>query len=356
MIPFNKPYISGNYLDSLNQVITSGKFSGDGFFCKEVKRMLKELYSGDYVVLTPSCSSALEMACRLVGLQPGDEVIMPSFTHPATANAVVNTGASPVFVDINPNNGCIDLEAITEKTKAVIFVDYAGNESLDYDTYEKLRNLRIATIQDSAQSITHLTDRNPQFIPDYRCISFHETKNIQCGEGGALILKDGGDVIRKAILMEDCGTNRAYFLEGHVDKYTWQTLGSSYLIPEMSSTMLYQGLMNLKEITENRIASRNYYLKKYPFIKSGPNGHMVYLLEDNRDELISKLWREGIYAVSHYEPLHLSSAGKKYGRVISNMENTVKFASRIVRLPMYYGITREDIDKIMEVIYEFLNT
>jgi dTDP-4-amino-4,6-dideoxygalactose transaminase len=304
------------------------------------------------------------MACNLVKFGPEDEVIIPSFTHPAVANAVLSCGATPVFADIDLETGCISAssisEAISSDTAGVIVVDYAGRNSLTSSVSIIADRYDLVVIQDSAQSIGS-NDTNPLILPDYKCFSFHETKNIQCGEGGALLTNNDW----RLEYVEDCGTNRASFLRGEVDKYTWVTKGSSYLIPELSATMLLGALEDLEEITSNRITARNRYSSllgqrwhnaSFSYYQSSPNGHMFYLRVKDRERLLKMFRDVDIYAVSHYEPLHLSEAGKVWAIDDISMKNIEKFAREVVRLPLYYGITKEEQEKVMEVLYEFFKS
>jgi dTDP-4-amino-4,6-dideoxygalactose transaminase len=373
MIPFNVPPFVGNELDYIQDAIRDRKICGDGKYTKKCNEWLECNLKTSKALLTTSCTHATEMAVILSGIQPEDEVIMPSFTFVSTADAVVLRGARPVFVDIRPDTMNIDEslieDAITEKTKAIIPVHYAG-VSCEMDTIMDIaKRYNLKVIEDAAQAIgSTYKGKACGTIGDYGCLSFHETKNISMGEGGALLIHDVNNLERAEIVREK-GTNRSKFYRGEIDKYTWIDAGSSYLPSELNAAYLWAQLENANEINENRIKTWKKYwegLRKlkesgkveFPLIpeECTHNGHMFYLkcksLEE-RTALISYLKSHGILAVFHYVPLHSSPAGSKYGRFYGEDHYTTIESKRLIRLPLYYKMQEENIEKVIQAVKAF---
>lgn len=358
-IGFNKPYMTGQELKYLTQAHASGKLSGDGSFTKKCQEWLEDKTKSKKVLLTQSCTSALEMAALLIDIQPGDEVIMPSYTFVSTANAFALRGGVPVFVDIRPDTLNIDetkIEAaITPKTKAIVPVHYAG-VSCEMDAIMTLaRKHKLYVIEDAAQGImSTYKGRSLGSIGHLATFSFHETKNIISGEGGALLINDER-FIEPAYIIWEKGTNRKQFFRGQVDKYTWVSLGSSFLPSELTAAFLWAQLEEAEEITSRRFSLWASYHRAFekleregllqrPFIPAGltHNAHMYYLLLKNhetRARLIDQLAEDGVNAIFHYVPLDSSPAGKQYGRAQGSLNVTASIAARIIRLPLYIGIT-----------------
>ncbi len=372
-IPFNVPPFIGKEKEYLSQAIAVRKISGDGEFTRKCSAKLEKMTDAPRVLLTTSGTSALEMAALLADIQPGDEVIMPSYTFVSTANAFVLRSAKIVFVDIRPDTMNIDESliesAITDKTKAIVPVHYAG-VACEMDTIcgiAKKHNLIV--IEDAAQGVmASYKGRALGSIGNFGCFSFHETKNYSMGEGGAIVLKDESFIERAEIIREK-GTNRSKFFRGEIDKYSWVDVGSSYLPSELNCAYLYAQIENPEVINENRLASWNYYYEllkpladkgiiELPFIPEGcsHNGHMFYIKArdlEERQKLISFLKERGIGAVFHYVPLHSSAAGQRFGRFNGEDKYTTKESERLLRLPMYYGLPNADIELISAAIFEF---
>lgn len=374
LIPYNVPAVVGNEVHYVNEAMKSRKLSGDGSFNKKCSEWLRSYYQVPYATLTPSCTAALEMAYLLIDLKPGDEVIMPSFTFTSTATAVTLFGAKPVFVDVDSTLN-LDLskveEAITSKTKAICPVHYAGT-SCDI---KKLRDIigsrDIYIVEDAAQALgASYRDQKLGGTGDIAALSFHETKNVVCGEGGALIVKNPA-LIDRAEILKDKGTNRQRFLRGQVDKYTWQDKGSSYLLGELPAAYLLAQFEKLTEITDARLKVWNRYfqnlreladigtisLPKIPEY-SQHNAHIFYLLtesEDIRFKLSQYLKDMNILAIPHYVPLHSAPAGIKFGRVSGTMEHTDSLANRLLRLPLFYDLNLDSVDYITQCIYSYFN-
>lgn len=373
MISFNVPPYVGTEIKYIEEAIRNHKICGDGAFTKKCNQWLEEKTGVPAALLTTSCTHATEMAAILLDIKPGDEVIMPSYTFVSTADAFVLRGAKAVFVDINPKTMNIDENlieaAITERTKAVVPVHYAG-VSCEMDKILALAGkYNLAVVEDAAQGIMCTYKGKPLgSMGDYGCYSFHETKNYSMGEGGALLIRDQKNMELAEIIREK-GTNRSKFFRGQIDKYTWVEAGSSYLPSDMNAAYLWAQLEKADEINENRLASWNRYyagLKKLeeqekielPFIPEycEHNAHMFYIKAKDlkeRTELISYLKENDVLAVFHYIPLHNAPAGKQYGRFHGEDKYTTKESERLVRLPMYYGLKGEDIDKIVDLIKKF---
>lgn len=372
--PFNKPFIVGKELYNIARaVVEHSQLSGDGYFTKKCQEWLQDTLQCKAALLTNSCTAALEMSAILCGLEPGDEIILPSFTFVSTANAFVLRGAIPVFVDIRKDTLNLDErkieQAITEKTKAIVPVHYAGipcEMGLILDLAERY-NLFI--IEDAAQAL--LSDYKGKKIGTlghFGTLSFHETKNIISGEGGALLINDERYIERAEIVWEK-GTNRKQFFRGEVDKYSWVDLGSSFLPSEITAAFLSAQFDQAKEIISDRKLSFDYYydllkpLEIKGFISlpcveepGNHNGHIFYIVTNTRktrDNLLQVLKENGIYAIFHYVPLHTSKAGKKYGRTSGNLFNTERASDCVIRLPLYYNIGQSTIEKIVEIIFTF---
>lgn len=373
MINFNVPPCVGTELEYIREAIASHKICGDGQFTKKCNNWIENRFNAQKVLLTTSGTTALDMALLLCDLKPGDEVILPSYTFSSTATAAVLAGARLVFVDIRPDTMNIDEnkieEAITEKTKVIIAMHYAG-VACEMDTImdiAKRHNLMV--VEDAAQAVmSEYKGKALGTIGHFGCYSFHETKNYSMGEGGALVINDSKYNERAEILREK-GTNRAKFFRGQVDKYTWVDFGDSYLPSELNAAYLWAQLEKADIINYDRLKSWNRYYDglKYlqdlgkislPHVPNGcvHNAHMFYIkckdLEE-RTRLISYLKDTGIYAVFHYIPLHSAPAGLKYGTFSGEDLYTTKESERLVRLPMYYGIKEEDILKIISGIASF---
>ena len=375
MIPFNIPPYLGNEEKKIAEAIKNRKICGDGEFTKKCSEKLESITKSKKVLLTTSGTSALEMASLLANIEPGDEVIMPSYTFVSTANAFVLRGAKIVFVDIRPDTMNIDEKliegAITDKTKAIVPVHYAG-VACEMDTIMDIaKRHNLIVVEDAAQGVmSFYKGRALGSIGDFGCYSFHETKNYSMGEGGAVLVNSEKDVERAEIIREK-GTNRSRFVRGQVDKYTWVDIGSSYLQSELNCAHLWAQIEDPNIINENRLASWNKYYEllkpladggkiELPFIPDGceHNAHMFYIKTkdlDERTKLISFLKENGISAVFHYIPLHSAPAGEKFGRFHGEDKYTTKESERLLRLPMYYGIGDEEIDKVIETIIKFYN-
>lgn len=370
MIPFNRPPFAGKELKYVEEAVTNRKLSGDGAFTQKCNAYLEEMSGSAKVLLTTSCTHATEMAAILSEIQPGDEVIMPSYTFVSTANAFVLRGAKVVFVDIRPDTMNLDEtlieDAITEKTRAIVPVHYAG-VSCEMDTIMDIaKKYHLMVIEDAAQGIMSSYKGKPLgTIGDYGCYSFHETKNISMGDGGALLIRDPANV-EKAEIIREKGTNRSKFFRGEIDKYSWVEQGSSYLPSELNAAYLWGELEAIEEIQGDRMQSWNRYQERLlPLREQGKielpsipedcvqNAHMFYIkVKDlvERTELLRCLKASKIGAVFHYVPLHSSDAGKRFGRFHGEDRYTTKESERLLRLPMYYGLTEQDIDKVVEEI------
>jgi len=370
-IHFNSPFIVGKELFNVAQAVINGHLSGDGEFTQKCHQWLEKNLCCKKAMLTHSCTAALEMSAILCNIVVNDEVIMPSFTFVSTANAFVLRGAIPVFVDIRPDTLNVDEHlieaAITEKTKAIVPVHYAG-VGCEMDTIMAIAQKHdLYVIEDAAQAIlSNYQDKKLGSIGHLGCLSFHETKNVISGEGGALLINDPS-LIERAEIIREKGTNRSRFFRGEVDKYTWVDIGSSYLPSELIGAFLYAQLEHAEMVTQQRIHScQQYHTLLSPLAKLGyiqlpsqiGNGHLFYILTrslQERAELIAFLKNEGIHTVFHYIPLHSSPAGIKYGRVGSDMSVTNKASDVILRLPMYYGISDLKILSVVDNIVKFYN-
>ncbi|MDT3777886.1 dTDP-4-amino-4,6-dideoxygalactose transaminase [Nitrospira sp. MA-1] len=376
IIPFNKPFIAGKELYYIAQAVTFGNLAGDGYFTKKCSELFEKQFGVHKVLMTPSCTAALEMAAMLCNLGPGDEVILPSYTFVSTANAIVRLGAKPVFVDIRPDTLNLDEnrieEAITPKTKAILPVHYAGIACEMDHIMAIAKKHALLVIEDAAQGVgAYYKNRALGTIGHLGTYSFHETKNYICGEGGALCINDPG-MIRRAEIIRDKGTNRSEFFRGEVDKYTWVDIGSSYVPSEIVCAFLYAQLEMLDSIAERRRGIFKRYrmllrpleiqgLLSLPTIPGDckSNFHMFYILLsdiETRDALMGYLRQQNILAVFHFVPLHSSPMGKKFGYIEGDFPITEQLSGRLLRLPFYYEMTEKEQEYIIKCITEGLET
>lgn len=366
-VPFNRPFLTGNEFSFIKQTQNGSRFAGDGAFTKRCHLWLEEQTGSAKALLTHSCTAALEMAALLLDIQPGDEIIMPSFTFVSTANAFVLRGGVPVFVDIREDTLNIDetlIEpAITSKTKVIVPVHYAG-VACEMDSILQLAaQHQLHVVEDAAQGLlSRYKDRPLGSIGDLGTYSFHETKNLISGEGGAILVNDPSLAIRAEIIREK-GTDRSRFFRGEVDKYTWQEVGSSFLPSEVIAAFLWAQLEQANSITERRITAWDYYhsqleeleakgILRRPIIPEGcqHNAHMYYVLlarDIDRQSVLARLKANGIYSVFHYVPLHNSPAGLRYGRQHGELTMTNTQSERILRLPMWTGLTKSEQDRVI---------
>ena len=372
-IPFNKPPFVGSEIEYVRAAVESGRICGDGQFNQKCHKWLQEHTGTSKALLTTSCTHALEMAALLCNIQPGDEVIMPSFTFVSTADAFAMRGAKCVFVDIRPDTMNLDEKkieaAITAKTKAIVPVHYAG-VACEMDTINAIaKKHNLFVVEDAAQGMmATYKGRALGNLGDLGCYSYHETKNYSMGEGGALLIRDPKFADRAEIIREK-GTNRVQFHRGEVDKYTWVELGSSYLPSELNAAYLYAELEQAKRIFDNRMASWNaYYERLEPLQKKGlielpkipeeckHNAHMFYIKMpdlEGRTKMIAHLVKNEILAVFHYVPLHSAPAGKRFGTFFGEDEFTTRESNRLLRLPMFYGLKSDDLDFVCDKIQHF---
>ena len=374
-IPFNKPPYIGKESEYVLDAVNKGHISGDGEYTKKCAKKLEELSGTKRALLTTSCTHATEMAALLSDIKPGDEVIMPSYTFVSTADAFVLRGATPVFVDIRPDTMNIDEtlieDAITSKTKAIVPVHYAG-VGCEMDTIMDIaRRHNLTVIEDAAQAIASTyKGKALGTFGDFGCYSFHETKNISMGEGGALLIQNE-DMIEPAEIIREKGTNRAKFFRGQIDKYTWVNYGSSYLPSDMNAAYLWAQIENIDIIQKKRLSVWNRYreglseLEKKEYIEFGVipdectnNAHMFYIKVrdlENRTDLLNFLKENGIQAVFHYVPLHSAPAGRKFGRFNGEDRYTTKESERLIRLPLFYSISDEEVEYTIEMLLEYFH-
>lgn len=372
-IRFNVPPFTGKEYEYIRQAVDNRKICGDGEFTKKASRWFEERTGAAKCLMTTSCTHATELAALLCDIRPGDEVIMPSFTFVSTADAFVLRGATPVFVDIRPDTLNIDEKlieaAVTEKTRAIVPVHYAG-VACEMDTIMDIaRRHNLLVIEDAAQGVmASYKGKALGTIGDFGCYSFHETKNYSMGEGGALLIQDPAYIERAEIFREK-GTDRSKYFRGQVDKYRWQDFGSSYLPSELNVAYLYAQLELADEINGYRLARWKEYMElltplkqagkiELPTVPEGcvHNAHMFYIKtadERERAALIDFLKEDDILAVYHYVPLHSAPAGLKYGRFSGEDVYTTKESERLLRLPMYYGLTAEEVALVAEKVKEF---
>lgn len=373
---FNRPYMTGKELDYIAQAKFGNMLAGDGPFTKRCHRWLESRTGCDKALLTHSCTAALEMAALLLDIQPGDEVILPSFTFVSTANAFVLRGAVPVFVDIRPDTLNLDERlieaAITSRTRAIVPVHYAG-VACEMDSILAIaRKHGLAVVEDAAQGVmSSYKGRALGSIGELGAFSFHETKNVISGEGGALLVNDPAMAVRAEIIREK-GTDRSRFFRGEVDKYTWQEVGSSFLPGELTAAFLWAQLEDAQAITDRRLAIWDHYhaalagleqqgALRRPIIPEDcqHNAHMYYVLlapEVDRQAILDELKRYAIYPVFHYVPLHSSPAGVRYGRTHGSMDITDGYSERLLRLPMWLGLSTEQQDRVVDLLGNALAT
>ncbi|HBA68316.1 MAG TPA: dTDP-4-amino-4,6-dideoxygalactose transaminase [Lachnospiraceae bacterium] len=373
MINFNVPPFVGKEMEYMRQAVEDQKICGDGAFTMKCSQWIEEKTGTAKCLLTTSCTHALEMAALLADIQPGDEVIMPSYTFVSTADAFVLRGARVIFVDIRPDTMNIDENlieaAVTDRTKAIAVVHYAGVGCEMDKIMEIAGRYGLLVVEDAAQGMMASYKGKPLgTIGDFGCFSFHETKNYSMGEGGALLIRDAGYIERAEIFREK-GTNRSKYFRGQVDKYRWMDFGSSYLPSDMNAAYLYAQLEVADEINDIRLSRwKSYYEKLLPLAESGRielpfipegcvhNGHMFYIKAGDLEErtaLIDFLKKNGILAVFHYVPLHTAPAGMKFGSFHGEDRYTTKESDRILRLPMFYKLTEEEVGYISGKVKEF---
>ena len=374
-IPFNKPFIVGRELHYMAEAVVGGQIAGEGQFVRACERLMEERFGAGRVLLTSSCTSALEMAAILCDLEPGDEVILPSYTFVSTANAFLLQGAKLVFVDIRPDTLNLDESlieaAITDRTRVIVPVHYAGVPT-EMDAVNAIARQRgLLVVEDAAQGVNASYHGSYQgTLGDFGCYSFHETKNFICGEGGALVVRDPDMVSRAECIRED-GTNRRAFLRGEVERYEWQDVGSPYILSELLAAFLYAQLENMEQITKRRQAMYTRYRDtlmpleqrgdiRLPCITKGcaTNYHMFYILlesEPIRAALIEHLKAQGILAVFHYVSLHSSPMGQAMGYRKGMLPVTEDVSDRLLRLPMYFDLTDTQVDEVASAIWNFFS-
>lgn len=373
MIKFNIPPFTGRELENIEKAVNSEKICGDGEFTKQCNEWIERKTGTSKALLTTSCTHALEMAALLCDIKPGDEVIMPSYTFVSTADAFVLRGARIIFVDIRPDtmniNEALIEDAITDCTKAIVPVHYAGI-SCEMDTIMDIANRHnLKVVEDAAQGVySYYKGKALGSIGDFGCYSFHETKNYSMGEGGALLISDAG-LVEQAEIIREKGTNRSKFFRGEIDKYTWVNKGSSYLPSELNAAYLYAQLEEADKINQSRLNTWEFYFRELtplyekgrislPFVpkECQHNAHMFYIKcadLTERTRLINYLKEHDILSVFHYVPLHTAPAGRRFGCFHGEDRYTTKESERIIRLPLYYGIKDEDREKVVRVVRKF---
>jgi dTDP-4-amino-4,6-dideoxygalactose transaminase len=373
-IPFNKPFVAGRELYYISRAVHENRhLSGDGPFTKKCEEWLEQTLNCRKAFLTTSCTAALEMTALLTNLKPGDEVIMPSFTFVSTANAMAMRGAVPVFIDIRPDTLNIDEtlieHAITSRTRGIVPVHYAGAPCAMDKILSIARAHGLWVTEDAAQAMMSTYDgKYLGTLGDFGCLSFHETKNVISGEGGALLI-NSDEYIERAEILREKGTNRSRFFRGEVDKYTWVDVGSSFLPSELVSAFLYAQLERAQEIIRVRCKLVDRYRELLgPLAADGRivlppaakdwscNGHLFYIMTESldvRSRLIRWLKERGILAVFHYVPLHSSEGGRRLGRSASPMSITDDVSERLLRLPLYYDLTNEEQQAVVRSVYDF---
>jgi dTDP-4-amino-4,6-dideoxygalactose transaminase len=372
-IPFNRPYLPSGTNEAVMFSLASKRLSGDGPETHEASVLLSNYFEGSPVLLTPSCTHALELAIRIIGIGPGDEVIVPSFTFTSTANAIVLAGATPVFVDIEPQTQNIDVAevsaAITSRTKAVFCINYAGVSPQLPDLQELCKESGLILLEDNAHGLG--AKSHGKSLGTFSALaaqSFHETKNIQCGEGGCLVINDQ-QLLEAAEVWREKGTNRSRFFRGQVAKYTWVDAGSSWLLADPLAAVLKVQLQNFQSIQKMREEIWNRYHSelsdwaysvgaKQMFVpqECEQSFHMYYLILnslDDRARFIDHLKKSGVSAAFHYQPLHSSEAGVKFGRFEGKLPNTQIAADCLVRLPLWAGMTTGEVDQVVESVKSF---
>jgi dTDP-4-amino-4,6-dideoxygalactose transaminase len=373
-IPFNRPYATGREFDYIREAIARAHLAGDGMFSRRCQGWLEQQIGSLRALLTHSCTAALEMAALLADLEPGDEIIMPSFTFVSTANAFALRGAVPVFVDIRSDTLNLDERAldaaITPRTRVIVPVHYAGVPCEMDEVLAIARARGVMVVEDAAQALGSTYRNRPAgSFGDLAATSFHETKNLMSGEGGALLI-NAPALAARAEIVRDKGTNRSRFLRGEIDKYTWVDLGSSYVPSELTAAFLWAQMEEAASIAERRMQIWRWYYAAFadleragrlcrPFVPlhCRHNAHMFYAITTDaevRDRLLSTLNAQGINAVFHYVPLHSSDAGRRFGRVHGSLTSTDRIASRLVRFPMWIGMQAADVDRIASLTAQAL--
>jgi dTDP-4-amino-4,6-dideoxygalactose transaminase len=369
-VPFNRPFATGHEFEYIREAIQGAHLSGNGPFTRRCAEWLEQRTSSSRALLTPSCTAALELACALIDLGPGDEVLMPSFTFVSTANAAALRGATPVFVDIREDTLNLDesllAAAVTDRTKAIMPVHYAGL-GCDMDTINAVAHEHgLRVIEDAAQGmLASYEGRALGGIGDIGCISFHETKNVICGEGGALLV-NRPELIERAEILQEKGTNRSRFLRGQVDKYTWVDVGSSFLLGEVSAAFLWAQMEEADAITARRMHVWEQYLEAFAPLEAEQlvrrpviapncehNAHLYYLLlpdQTRRDAAIAGLAQRRVQAVFHYVPLHSSPAGQQLGRAHGRLDVTDDIAGRLLRLPLWVEMRPDDVAAVIDAV------
>lgn len=374
-IPFNKPFISEQEKRYVIDSLEKEKISGDGYYSNKTCQLMQKVFNINKILLTTSCSSALDMAGILLGLKDGDEVILPSYTFVSTANAVLSRGATPVFVDIeedtlniNPMN--IE-EKINSRTKAIFAVHYGGISCNMGAILEISQKYGLKVVEDAAQGVNaKYQGKYLGTLGDIGTYSFHDTKNYTCGEGGALLINKDEELMKRAEIIREKGTDRSKFIRGEVDKYTWIDIGSSYLISDILAAILYGQLERLEEIKTNRKHVFDFYYNNLEYLENigalrrqiipencESNYHMFFIIlnsEKERNYLMRKLRENGIGVASHYIPLHTSPMGMKLGYKEGDLEITEDLSRRLLRLPLYVGLVEEELDYIVNSIFEVL--
>jgi dTDP-4-amino-4,6-dideoxygalactose transaminase len=369
-IGFNRPYVVGTEFERIGEAIEGAHLSGNGPFSERCSRQLERLLGAERVLLTHSGTGALEMGAILAGIEPGDEVVMPSFTFPSTANAFVLRGGVPVFVDVREDTLNIDEslleQALSERTRAIVPVHYAGIACEMSPICRLAESHGLPVVEDAAQGLGSSWEGQALgTFGQLGALSFHETKNVTCGEGGALIVNDPA-LVERAEVIQEKGTNRSAFFRGEADKYTWVDIGSSFVVSDIAAAFLSAQLDRAEEITASRLAIWERYHASFaeleascrlrrPVIPEGAvhNAHLYYLLlEDglDRDRLIDGLAAAGVNAVFHYVPLHSSPAGSRFGRAATETKVTNSASDRLVRLPLWVGMTDEDVDTVITAV------
>lgn len=368
MIEFNKPCRLGVEAEFVNDVIESGHMCGGGLYSKKCEQLFEEWLGSEACLLTSSCTASLEIAALLLDIGPNDEVIMPSYTFVSTANAFVLRGAKAIFVDVRPDTLNINEEvieaAISKKTKAIVVVHYAGVGCNMPAIMELAEKYGIAVIEDAAQCVdSYLNGKPLGSFGDLAAFSFHETKNVTSGGEGGLLAINDADLVKRAEIIREKGTNRNAFFRGEVDKYTWVNLGSSYLPSELQAAYLYAQLQNIELVTKKReVIWRSYFDSFKAFHNSGEivlpqipescqhNYHIFYMLVPVRirDAMLQELKSRGVAATFHYLPLHSSEPGRKYGSFRGSDDYTTELSNRIVRLPIWYGMSHEMVQKVID--------
>ncbi|HET7815818.1 MAG TPA: dTDP-4-amino-4,6-dideoxygalactose transaminase [Candidatus Baltobacteraceae bacterium] len=369
-VPFNKPYITGNEIEYLREAIANAHLSGDGPFTKRIHEWLEQRTMAQAAFLTHSCTAALEMSALLLDIQPGDEIIMPSYTFVSTANAFVLRGGVPVFVDVRADTLNLDEalveRAITPKTRAIAAVHYAGVACEMDELVRIARERNIALVEDAAQALGSTYRGKPLgSMGSLAALSFHETKNVISGEGGALLVNDP-ELIERAEIIREKGTNRSNFLRGNVNKYRWVDIGSSYLPSEIIAAFLWAQLEAADDLLERRLALWNaYHARMEPLERAGKlrrpivpaeiehNAHLYYVLVPDaatRTRVLAELKAEGIGGLFHYVPLHSAPAGERFGRTHGVLANTDGLSARLIRLPMFYEMDMQDVDRVCTIL------